>query len=101
MGKTLNTCFKEGIATLKCVPLIFQNILDFFIAFCGAAAAAYLVFSGIKYITSGGDQERITEAKKSMTYSVAGLAIVLLAFFIVKVLTKILGADCQVFGIKC
>lgn len=98
---TLDSCFKDGIATLKCIPLIYQNIIDAFIVFCGAAAVLYLVLSGIKFITSGGDQIKVAEAKKSMTFAVVGLVIVLFSFFIIKVLTKILGADCQVFGVKC
>lgn len=98
---TLDSCFKGGIATLKCVPLIFQNIIDAFIVFGGAVAVLYLVLSGIKFITSGGDQIKVAEAKKSMTFAVVGLLIVLLAFFVIKVLTKILGADCQIFGVKC
>ena len=42
-----------------------------------------LVFSGIQWITSGGDPLKIAAAKKRITYSIIGLIVVVSAFLLV------------------
>ncbi|MDP3724550.1 MAG: pilin [bacterium] len=46
----------------------------------------FLVFGGIKWIISGGDQKKTEEARNMITAAIVGLAIVALAYAIVKVL---------------
>ncbi len=58
----------------------------FFVAvFIIAALLAlfYFIYGGIQWITSGGDKTKVQAARNKMVYSVIGLIIVFLAFFIV------------------
>ena len=56
-----------------------------------AIAIVMLIVSGIQYITSSGDEEKIRKAKKTMLYTVVGLAIVIAASFLIGVVQEILG----------
>jgi hypothetical protein len=42
-----------------------------------------IVLSGFKYITSGGDANKVSSAKSSLVYAIIGLVIVVLAQVIV------------------
>ena len=45
----------------------------------------YLIYGGIKWITSGGDKAKIEAARQHLTAAVIGLIIALLAYFIVAI----------------
>lgn len=53
----------------------------------GAALIAlfFLIFGGIKWITSGGDKSKVESARNTIIASIIGLIIALLAFFIITV----------------
>ena len=51
----------------------------------GFIAVVMIVFAGFKYVTSGGDTNKVASAKNSLMYAIIGLIIVALAQFIVRV----------------
>lgn len=53
----------------------------------GAIAIIYLVVSGISYITAGGNAEQATKARQGIINSLIGIAIIVLAFGLVKFVT--------------
>lgn len=58
-----------------------------------ALAIFMLMWGGIQWITSSGDPEKVASAKKKLTFAVVGLVISIGAFFIVRVILTILGAN--------
>ena len=56
-----------------------------------ALASVMLVIAGFMYVTSAGDPNRVGTAKKLVLYTLIGLAIILLASGLIKVLESILG----------
>lgn len=56
-------------------------------------AVLYLMFGGIKLITSRGDKQAVESARKHITYAVIGLVVVLGTFFILNILFNILGTQ--------
>jgi hypothetical protein len=56
------------------------NILSIIV---GAAAILMIVVSGLKYITSGGDSNKITSAKNNLIYALIGVAVAALAQLLV------------------
>lgn len=50
-----------------------------------------LLWGGIKWISSGGDKTKIEGARKTITYTIIGLILVFLSFFIVNLVTGIFG----------
>ncbi|HEV2340071.1 MAG TPA: hypothetical protein VGT05_04970 [Patescibacteria group bacterium] len=49
-------------------------------------ALMYMVYNGFIWLTSGGDNEKLEKAKRSITYTIFGLAFAFLAFLIVNVI---------------
>lgn len=89
------------VPTLLMLPCLIQNILDFVIPVSGVATAFFIVLSGIRFITSGGDQERVAGARKSVTFAVIGLSIIILSFVIIKTVSVLTGVECSVLGLDC
>lgn len=72
---------------------VVSAILPVIISVAGLALFAYLLMGGIKYITSGGDDKAIMEAKKIITNALIGMLIVFVAFWIVRILETVLGIE--------
>ena len=57
------------------------------------AFAIYFIIGGLKWITSGGDKTKAEEAKTQMTQAAIGLIVVVISFFIIGIISNILGLD--------
>ena len=94
-------CFENGIATLRCIPLFLGNTLYSAVYLASAVAVIFLIIGGIRFITSGGDQIKAGQAKKTITFAIIGLAIIIFSFVIIKVVATLTGVSCQAIGIRC
>lgn len=89
------------VATLDCIPLVFNNIVTALLIFSGIVAVFLIIVSGIKFMTSGGDPKQVEGAKHTMTYAIIGLIIILLSFFIIKIIAGVTGVNCiTIFGLN-
>ena len=68
---------------------IIRNILNVVFLWIGIIAVITIIISGISLMLSQGNPEKVTKAKRGITYSIIGLLVTLSAFAIV---TFILGA---------
>ena len=59
-----------------------SNVLNVVYLWIGIIAVVFIVIGGIKYMTSAGDANKVQGAKKTITYSVVGLVVVLAVFAI-------------------
>lgn len=57
------------------------------------AAVIFTAYGGILWVTSQGDKQKIDRARRTITYSIIGLIIMLLAFFIVQAVGFLLGSS--------
>lgn len=88
------------IATLRCIPVVFGNIVYAALIFVGTVGAIFFVYAGIQLITSGGDPKKVAGARQIMTYAVIGLVLVLSSFAIIAIISYVTGTDCiTTFGI--
>lgn len=87
-------CIKEGAATLSCIPAVLQNILTWLFVFAGIAAVFFVVFAGIKFITSGGDAKQVEGARKTLTFAIIGLVIIILSYTILRLISVVTGVEC-------
>ncbi len=71
---------------------IFTQITNTILAAVGLIAVIMLIFGGIRYIISGGDQKKVTDAKNTILYAIIGLIIALLSYAIVNFVLNALGA---------
>ena len=71
---------------------VFTQITNTALAAVGLIAVIMLIFGGIRYIISGGDQKKVTDAKNTILYAIIGLIISLLAYAIVNFVLNALSA---------
>lgn len=57
------------------------NLLSFVV---GGASVIMIILGGFKFITSGGNADKTKAATKTITYALVGLAVVVLAQFLVR-----------------
>jgi hypothetical protein len=65
------------------------TIVDYFLGFLGLLAVIMVVYGGVTYVSSAGNDEAVGKAKKIIMYALIGIVIILLSFVIVK---AVLGA---------
>jgi len=89
----------NDIATLGCIVPVFQNIVIAVLTFSGIVAVFFIIFAGIKFVTSGGDPKAVEGARKTLTFAIVGLIVVLLSFFIIYIIGQITHVTCiEKFG---
>lgn len=59
------------------------NILNWITWIAGFLAVIYLIYSGILYITAGGDAEKATKGRTGVINAIIGIVIILLAILII------------------
>ncbi len=62
---------------------VLQMISGGLIYLAGPVAVLMLAIGGLRYITSRGDQTQMEEAKKTITWSIAGLIVIILSWAII------------------
>jgi hypothetical protein len=62
---------------------VFNRITNTALYVIGAISVAMLVWGGLRYIISGGDSKKITDAKNTILYALLGLIIAFFAYAIV------------------
>ncbi|MBI2034526.1 MAG: hypothetical protein HYT11_02215 [Candidatus Levybacteria bacterium] len=86
-------CIQISPPSFACIPGVVSQIINGFLFFSGTVAMFFIIFAGIKYLISRGDPKQIEGAKKTLTYAIVGLIVVLSAFFIINFLGYITGVE--------
>ncbi len=86
-------CVRDGVATLACIPIVLQNVINSGVVIAGIVAVFFIIFAGYKFVMSEGDTERITSARKTLIYAVVGLVFIFLSFVIINVIAKFTGVE--------
>lgn len=69
---------------------VFTRFTNIALYVVGAISVIMLIWGGLRYITSGGDSKKVTDAKNTVLYAIIGLIIAVLAYAIINfVLTTI------------
>jgi len=71
---------------------IFKQVTNTILYIVGIIAVIMLIIGGIKYVVSGGDSKKVTDAKNTVLYAIIGLVIAFLAFAIVNFVISALPA---------
>jgi len=72
---------------------IFNIIVNVLLFLVGIISVVMLIYGGVKYSTSSGDQARVTSAKNTIMYAIVGLIVSILAFAIVNFITGSIKED--------
>jgi hypothetical protein len=77
------------------VESFIRSIITAIAGLAGLVATGFFVAGGFTYITSSGNPEQLDKAKRTITWSAIGLAIVIAAFVISNIVTSLAT---QAFG---
>ena len=89
----------SGVVEIQAFEQIFANILTVATSLAGLAAFIMLIVGGFKWLTSGGDPKKLESAKGSITYAFAGLALLILIWFVLLFIKNFTGVDVTIFQI--
>jgi hypothetical protein len=59
----------------------------------GLAFVIFFILGGLKWITSGGDKGKTSEAADQMVHAAMGLIVIVAAYFIIGIIGGVLGLD--------
>ncbi len=82
------------IATFACIPVLLKEVVYALLAFAGMVALFFILYAGLKMIAGAGDPKQADGARKTLTFAVIGLVVVLASFFIINAVAYITGAKC-------
>lgn len=89
----------DDIAKISDLQTIFGNVVRSLLGFAGIVLFVLLIVGGFKYITSGGDPKALEGAKKTLTYAIGGLIVILLSYLILVFIKAITGVDVTEFKV--
>ncbi|MEA1936950.1 MAG: pilin [Patescibacteria group bacterium] len=67
-----------------------KNTTDWILGFVGMIAALMLIWGGINYLTSAGDEDKAKTGKKTIAYALIGLVVAGIAYAIVDVIITVI-----------
>ena len=72
---------------------VFTKITNTVLFAVGIISVIMLIWGGLRYITSGGDSKKVTDAKNTILYAIIGLIIAILAYAIVNFVINAIGGS--------
>ncbi len=66
-----------------------RSVIQLIAGLAGLVATGFFVMGGFTYITSSGNPEQMDKAKRTLTWSAIGLAIVIAAFILSNIVTSL------------
>ncbi len=92
LGLTTDVANNIGLPTTD-IRLIVAKIIRVALGLLGIVAVVLILYGGFIWMTAGGDEERISQAKKILINAIIGLAIILSSYAIASfVISKLVGA---------
>jgi amino acid transporter len=73
----------------------FTNLANTILYIVGLVSVVMLIFGGLRYVVSGGDSKKVTDAKNTVLYAIIGLIISFLAYAIVQFVISALPSKQQ------
>lgn len=67
--------------------------LNLLLAAGAILAIIFFLYGAIIWITSGGDKQKLEQAKHILTYTIVGLIVIAVSFLIIRLLGQILGSE--------
>lgn len=67
------------------------TIMYWLLGFVGVLGVVAFVISGIMYLTSAGDDEQISKAKKALVYAIAGVIVSLIGVIVINAVDNMLN----------
>ena len=75
---------------------VFTRITNTILFAVGIISVVMLIYGGLRYIISGGDSKKVTDAKNTIMYAIIGLLIAILSYAIVNFVISAVGGSTTV-----
>ena len=102
-AQAANSVVKKGITTATTADMenksiageggLISILINFLLWTVGILSVVMIIFSGFRYITSAGDAAKTKSAQTTLTYSIVGLIVAVLAWVIVKMILRQFGIE--------
>lgn len=99
-GKAMALTVQEGAEAARAEGMpaelvgpdgVFTRITSIALYVIGAISVIMLIWGGLRYIISGGDNKKVTDAKNTILYAIIGLIFAVLAYAIVRFVLNSIG----------
>jgi hypothetical protein len=96
-GTSLDPCPKDSQFNTLCklqanqLGSVVSNAVTIILIVATLIALFFLIWGGVRWITSGGDKAKVDEARKTIIGAIIGLVIAFLAYFILTIVLSIFG----------
>lgn len=88
-------------AGLILIEQIFGRFIELSVALGFIALFVMLVWAGIKYITSGGEQKAVQSAHQTITWALTGMLFMIIAWLVLQLIASFTGITVlKVFDIR-
>ena len=84
-------CSSGSLGCANTLPDFLIKIISLLLYFSGILAVLFVVIGGIMYIISGGNEEKVKEAKKTLLNAIIGVVIITMAYAIVSVIMNLVN----------
>ena len=75
------------------LKIVFSDISRTILFVVGIISVVMLIYGGVRYIISGGDSKKVTDAKNTILYAIIGLIVAVLSFAIVNFVINAIGGS--------
>jgi len=86
-------CVIDGVPTLKCLEIVFGNILFMSSSFIVLTLFIMFVVGSFRYLTSFGNAERVKKAQGTLRMALVGFLLFLSAFLILNIIQYLFLGD--------
>ncbi len=98
------SCVVDGVPTLKCLEVVFGNILFMSSALIILVLFIMFVVGAFRYLTSFGNPEAVKKAQGTFKYAFLGLILFISAYLILNTICVLFlggfGDKCQLFKLE-
>ena len=93
------TCIDKGICGACEILIVIGNFMRGIFAVIGVTAVLFLLISGMQYMLSVGNQERVGKAKEAFAGSLIGLVIIFVSFILIELIIVLLVGNTYIFDL--
>lgn len=88
----------SGLSAPSSPASLISNFLPYLFGAAGIVLIINIISSGLKMMTSSGDQKSLQSAQSKLTTSFIGILILLVSFWIVQIILEFLGINRKIFN---
>lgn len=92
------SCLVDGVPTLKCLEIVFNNLLFMASAFIVLVLFIMIVIGAFNYLTSFGNPEKVKKAQGTIRFAIIGFVLFMMSYLILFVIDVLfLGGKGDIF----